>query len=148
MPRLISDSSTGLPATSRTKGTNRCVRAPSGTHGRRRENQASPQYSLHQQANTEAHLLGTKHFEATGTVEAFGVRVPDDVERLGPGGSGCRGTMFDQFATDAPSPNVGFNEERIQLGIAIVARKDGREPANRPGDLGYINASVPDLLKR
>jgi hypothetical protein len=108
----------------------------------------SPQYSLHQQANTEAHLLGTKHFEATGTVEAFGVWVPDDVERLGPGGSCCRGTMFDQFATDAPSPNVWFNEERIQLGIAIVARKDGREPSNRSCDLGYINASGPDLLKR
>jgi hypothetical protein len=93
-------------------------------------------------------LPGAKQPEATDPIEAFGVRVPDDVERLGPGGSCGRGTLLDQCTTNAPTPNVGFDEERIQLGIAIVARKDGREPANCPRDLRDINAAVPDLLKR
>jgi hypothetical protein len=147
MLRLIPDRITEQSGMSLTTGTNLYVCATFRTHRRRQAMHASPQGSLHHQANPESHLPGAKQLEATELVEAFGVRVPDDVECLGPGGSCGRDTLFDQCTTDAPTPNVGVDEERIQLGIAIVVRKDGREPANFPRDLRDINAAVPDLIK-
>lgn len=56
--------------------------------------------------------------------------------------------MLDQLAANTLPPKLWLYEERIQLRIPVLARKNGRKSFDRTGYLCNEDTAAFDLLKR
>jgi hypothetical protein len=56
--------------------------------------------------------------------------------------------MFDQGTTNPLSPRAGFNEQRIQVKVAVIARENRCESHHRTRNFSNENSSTSNLLKR
>jgi hypothetical protein len=56
--------------------------------------------------------------------------------------------FLDQQAADAAAPEIGFDEQAIELRIAIRARQDDGEPGRSTPVLGDDDEARSDLLGR
>ena len=96
-------------------------------------------------ADSEASSRGTDELEATRTIKALSMWVPNDV-------NGCRALQarhrhatIDQLAADPLAPGTWVDKECVKLRVAIFARKQCCKSLDRPGDLSDINLAVVDL---
>jgi hypothetical protein len=78
--------------------------------------------ALHGEPGAESGVDGPGRPETARDVEAFGVRIADDVEDLRVPAARDAGTMVDQFTANALPPEAGIDKERIEFGVAVRSR--------------------------
>jgi len=83
--------------------------------------------TLHRETGAKTSLDDSARAETARGIEAFRVRVADDVQN--PRGAPARdiGAMLYQQSSDASFPEARLDEQRIELGVPVRARHDGCE---------------------
>jgi len=76
------------------------------------------------------------------------MRIADDMEHSrAPAACDLR-AMLDEQSPDAASPLVGFHEQRVQFGIAVLARQHSGESDDDAVAFGNEHVTVCDLFDR
>ena len=82
---------------------------------------------LHQQSWAEAGFEAAHDGESAGQIKLLGVHIADDMQRLRAHRARRLSAVFDQLSPDAVTLNAGLDEQRVELGVAIIARQNGGE---------------------
>src|SRR3954451_15915109 len=91
--------------------------------GRRFAEVRSSERSPHGEADAESSIDRTGHAEAAGVVEAFRMGIANNVEKGG-GPDSCNfANVIDESPSNALLPEVGLDEQRVQLRTAVGARQ-------------------------
>jgi hypothetical protein len=73
------------------------------------------------------------------------VGIADDVERFRSRSLCCGAAMLNQCTANAALPRLRLHEKRVQLGIAVLSRKNGRETHDCFGYFCHENSTTFDL---
>src|SRR5579859_148280 len=106
------------------------------------------QRQSHQQARPESSVETADDAETAGEIEAFRVRIADHVQAARSLRARDFSAMFHQAFAHAPALGGGLDEQRIELRVAVRARRDRRKTHDGTILLQYEHAPGPDLLHR
>jgi hypothetical protein len=90
------------------------------------------QPTLHRKTGAKSSLDGASCAEAARGVEAFGVRVADDVQDARGAPARDIGAMFDQQSPHAASPEARLDEQRIELAVPSGRARTAAKPTITP----------------
>ena len=104
--------------------------------------------TLHRETGAESRLDGSNRAEAARGIEAFRVRIADDVHNARCAPACDVGTVFDQQSPNASFPKTRIDEQRIELGIPVRPWQDCGEADDHAVPLRHEYVAVRDLLDR
>src|SRR5262249_9716093 len=122
--------------------------AQSQRNNPRPENDPHSEPPAHQEAGTEAGFRDADDLEAARRVEAFRVRVANNVDgrRSAPVRGRC--AMLDERATKSPASGIRLDKQRIQFRVPVLTRKYRREAFDGARGLEDEDVSGVDLPGR
>jgi len=104
--------------------------------------------ALHREARAESRIDDFDRSEAAREVEAFRVRIANDMKDTRGALVRDTGTVIDEQAPDSAFPEVGIDEERIEFGIAVRTRHDRGESEYHTVSLRHEDVTLGDLFER
>jgi hypothetical protein len=102
----------------------------------------------HSEADAESSLDPSGHAEAAGEVEAFRMRIANDVEKAGRLHASHVGNVVDETPSDAVLPEVRLDEQGVQLGTTIGTRYHRRKAGDDSIAFCNEDPSSRNLLDR
>ena len=93
--------------------------------------------ALHRESDAESSFDGSGCLEAAREIEAFCVRVADDLQDARGAAPRHIGATFDQQSPKTSFPECRLDEQRIEFGIPVRSRKDRGEADNHAIALGH-----------
>ncbi len=126
-------------------------RAPNHESGKGTRAIAGPlehQAARHHRGRAEAGFGASAFAKAALGVELHGARIGGDHQGGGLQHSGELRRLFHEEAADAASPEIRLNEQAVEFGIAILARKNDGEAGRRAPVLGDDDQACGDLFSR
>jgi hypothetical protein len=104
--------------------------------------------TLHRETGAESSLDSSGGAEAARDIEAFRVRVADDVQDARGAPARDIGAVFDQQSPHTSFPEARLDEQRIELAIPVRPRQDSCEADDHTVALRHQHVTIRDLLER